>query len=175
MTIRHITTYLLMAIAVLMTGCGNELEDNRLLSNGSATTLIAQFEGEWKVGNHNIGKGKVDVYASGFSFSNIPYGDILSKVMSQRTVECDANDNYVVPYDNIGYSQHAIYMKLGASQWLTEATIDGQRYYVRLCMAQPSGQQTAYPNATYSKVSGVYSMVFPAWIYSFLFFYQDNY
>ena len=161
MTIKQLTTYLLMALAVVVTGCSDEAQDNGGLGDPNATTLVARYEGEWKVGNHYAGKGEVGVYSTGFDLSTIPYAAILRMAMPHRNVECDDDNGYVVPYNNIGYSQHAVYMKLGASQWLTKATVDGKTYSAILYMAQPSGQQTAYPNATFSKVSGVYSMVFP--------------
>ena len=150
-----------MALAVFVTGCSDEAQENEWFGAPNATTLVARYEGEWKVGNHYAGKGEVGVYSTGFDLSTVPYAAILRMAMPHRNVECDADKGYVVPYNNIGYSQHAVYMKLGASQWLTKATVDGKTYSAILYMAQPSGQQTAYPNATFSKVSGVYSMVFP--------------
>lgn len=128
MTIKQITTYLFMALAVLVTGCSDEAQENEWLGDPNATTLVARYEGEWKVGNHYAGNGEVGVYSTGFDLSTVPYAAILRMAMPHRNVECDDDKGYVVPYNNIGYSQHAVYMKLGASQWLTKATVDGKTY-----------------------------------------------
>ena len=66
-----------MALAVLVTGCSDEAQDNGGLGAPNATTLVARYEGEWKVGNHYAGKGEVGVYSTGFDLSTIPYAAIL--------------------------------------------------------------------------------------------------
>ena len=86
-------------------------------------------------------QGAAQAPEEGFDLSTVPYAAILRMAMPHRNVECDADKGYVVPYNNIGYSQHAVYMKLGASQWLTKATVDGKYYSAILYMAQPSGQR----------------------------------
>ena len=61
-----------MALAVLVTGCSDEAQDNGGLGAPNATTLVARYEGEWKVGNHYAGKGEVGVYTTGFDLSTVP-------------------------------------------------------------------------------------------------------
>ena len=152
---------LLMSFLTLLAGCGDETIGNGVSYDTSGTSAVAQYEGEWKIGNLNAGKAMMDVYTTGFGLVTIPYEAILRMAMPHRSVECGEDGGYVVPYDNIGYSQHALYMRLGASQWQTVATVDGKRYVVTICMEQQLGATGACPNATYSKVSGVYSLAFP--------------
>ena len=45
MTIKQITTYLLMALAVLVAGCSDEAQEKEWLGAPNATTLVARYEG----------------------------------------------------------------------------------------------------------------------------------
>ena len=160
--IKQKATFLILALLTLLAGCGDEVGDNdRVSYDTSGTSAVAQYEGEWKIGNLNAGKARMEVYTTGFGLVTIPYASILRMARPHRNVECDTDGGYVVPYDNIGYSQHAIYMRLGATHWQTVATVDGKHYAVTISMEQPLGTAGAYPTATYSKVSGVYSLAFP--------------
>ena len=39
-----------MALAVFVTGCSDEAQENEWFGAPNATTLVARYEGEWKVG-----------------------------------------------------------------------------------------------------------------------------
>ena len=52
-------------------------------------------------------------------------------------------------------------MRLSASSWEADATIDGTKYRTVVCMVTPAVHPSVSPSATYSKISGVYNMPFP--------------
>ncbi len=157
---KTILTCLTVVLAVLLTACSSS-ENNGPMSDVDGTAVVASYEGHWQVGTHNAGDGDMTVYTTGFSFDAVPMGAMLRMIMPHRKVENVAKVGYVVPFENIGYSQHAVYMRLSASSWEAEATIDGTKYRTVVCMVTPAVHPSVSPSATYSKISGVYNMAFP--------------
>ena len=151
---------MLMALAMLCLSCTDSSNDSPW-GEQDAATVVARYDGQWKVDGHDAGTGEMGLYTTGFALSDIPFEAVLKLAFPDRSVTCSNGNGYVVPYDNIGQTQQAVYMRLGASRWRTDAVIDGTRYAAVLCMATDIGQTAVWPNATLSKVSGVYSMAFP--------------
>lgn len=154
-------TFVLSAAALwLAAGCG--ISDDGGTGNASQGTPAAvRYEGEWRTDGHSMGRGYMMAYGSDFALSDIPYAAILRTAMPRRAIECGSSAIRVVPYDNIGYSQQAVYMRLTATQWMVPAMIDGKLYTAVLCMANMTDPAASTASATYSKVSGVYNMSFP--------------
>lgn len=160
MMTKPIHTLLLAVLTLLLAACGTDgMADLPSADAGSAPSAV--YDGEWKVEGADAGAGEMAVYTSGFAFSTVPYGAILRAALPGRSVECREDGGYMVPYDNIGYSQQAVYMRLGASQWVVTAVVDGTPLTALLLLDEPLGQGGSGASATFSRVSGVYSMAFP--------------
>ena len=157
---KTIHTLLLTALVLLLAGCvADDTAD--MPSADTASTPSSVYDGEWKVDGSDAGEGGMAVYASGFALSSVPYGAMLRAALPGRTVECAAGGGYMVPYDNIGYSQQAVYMRLGASRWVVAAVVDGTPRTAVILLDEPLGLGGNGASATFSRVSGVYSLTFP--------------
>lgn len=133
---------------------GNVYESNSM-------EMSAVYEGVWEVGNYNAGQAQLTVFSTGFMLSTVPYEAIMRMALPHSNVTCSQTDGHVVPYENIGVSQQIDYLRMDTQSWEAAATINGDIYNVVLRFPTALASADDAPYATYSKVSGKYSLVFP--------------
>lgn len=155
----HYINHLLLALLLLTTACtSDDSMPNGIIQGPVNDKAQAVYEGNWTIGNYNAGTAEMTASSSGFSFGTIPFAAILRMAMPHSNVSCDNTTGFVVPYTETGISDQAIYMQLNSSMWSTPATIDDQNVTARIYFASPFNTQHRRHIATYSRLSGNYTM-----------------
>ena len=155
----HYINHLLLALLLLTTACtSDDSMPNGIIQGPVNDKAQAVYEGNWTIGNYNAGTAEMTASSSGFSFGTIPFAAILRMAIPHSNVSCDNTTGFVVPYTETGISDQAIYMQLNSSMWSTPATIDDQNVTARIYFASPLNTQHRRHIATYSRLSGNYTM-----------------
>lgn len=148
-----------MSLLLLTTACtSDDSMPNGIIQGPVNDKSQAIYEGIWTIGNYNAGTAEMTASSSGFAFGTIPFAAILRMAMPHSSIRCDNPTGFVVPYTETGISDQAIYMQLNSSMWSTPATIDDQNVTARIYFASPFDSQHRQPIATYSRLSGNYTM-----------------
>ena len=155
----HYINHLLLALLLLTTACtSDDSMPNGIIQGPVNDKAQAVYEGTWTIGNYNAGTAEMTASSSGFAFGTIPFAAILRMAMPHSNVSCDNTTGFVVPYTETGISDQAIYMQLNSSMWSTPATVDDQNVTARIYFASPFDTQHHRHIATYSRLSGNYTM-----------------
>lgn len=155
----HYINHLLLALLLLTTACtSDDSMPNGIIQGPVNDKAQAVYEGTWTIGNYNAGTAEMTASSSGFAFGTIPFAAILRMAMPHSNVSCDNTTGFVVPYTETGISDQAIYMQLNSSMWSTPATVDDQNVTAMIYFASPFDSQHRRHIATYSRLSGNYTM-----------------
>ena len=155
----HYINHLLLALLLLTTACtSDDSMPNGIIQGPVNDKAQAVYEGNWTIGNYNAGTAEMTASSSGFAFGTIPFAAILRMAIPHSNVSCDNTTGFVVPYTETGISDQAIYMQLNSSMWSTPATVDDQNVTARIYFASPFDPQHRRHIATYSRLSGNYTM-----------------
>lgn len=130
--------------------------ENDFIDNGG---LKGSYQGVWSIdGQENI-PSEVTVYDTGFSFKVLPVEAVLKAMLPGHDIKPSEEVGYMVPYDETGYTEQAMYYSVHPEQWTLKARIDGVERTVVIHFVSHDDDYAYNSIATYSKLSGVYKIV----------------
>lgn len=161
---RRILTIIYLLAAILMVSCSPDGDatvgpEHNIMTEPEATTT---YEGLWRVGNYEAGKGRIKVYPSAIDLGNVPCAAVLRMVLTHNNVECADTARCLAMTENIGYTDQAEFLRLDVNRWETAATIDGTALKARMAFPQVlSSTVSDMPYAVYSRLSRSFTLMFP--------------